>query len=384
MSECGVLFDLDIKGAPQGPLQNKTFVVKDFFDVEGFVTGCGNPDWRSTHAAAGSTAISVKRLLDAGAHLIGKACTDELACSLDGINPHYGTPLNTQLPDRIPGGSSSGSASAVAAGFSDFGIGTDTVGSVRVPASYCGIFGMRPTHGVIDSKGVVPLGESFDTVGWLARDASLLSDVGTVLLGHLKRNKITSACVARNLFNAIPVEIGQHLLWACESVLERVGTASEVEISDNVSNACSAIFSTIRSCEAGRNFGHWIETEHPHVSPPVMLRVTEGRVISSEEEAMMRKLKAEMEKYFEDLIEHNGVILLPTAWEMPPLKTSTKEELARNRANNIRLTALSPVTGLPQVSIPVEISPGVKLGLGIMAGRNCDLDLLELVQTAPL
>ena len=171
-----------LEGRPHGPLSGLDFVVKDVFDVAGFGTGAGNPEYLADHPPAAVTAPAVTKLVDAGARLVGKAITDEFTWSLAGTNPHYGTPRNPRGPERFPGGSSSGSAVAVAAGLVPFALGTDTAGSVRVPASYCGIYGIRPTHGRVDNRGVVPLAPTYDTVGWFARDGELLRAVGAVLL----------------------------------------------------------------------------------------------------------------------------------------------------------------------------------------------------------
>jgi amidase len=178
----GIIDRLDIAPSAAGQLSGLNFAVKDMFDLEGRTCSFGTPDWKRTHAPATRNASSVQALLDAGAHLKYNACADELACSLDGINVHYGTPLNAQAPDRIPGGSSSGSASLVSRSEVDFALGTDTAGSVRVPASYCGIFGYRPSHDYISTEGVCPLGVSFDTVGVFARSAEMLERVALVLL----------------------------------------------------------------------------------------------------------------------------------------------------------------------------------------------------------
>lgn len=380
MSECGVIRDLDIAGAPSGILSGTTFVVKDFFDVEGFVTGAGSPDWQKTHEPAVSTAPVVSTLLNAGARLKGKSCSDELAFSLDGINPYFGTPLNPQLPDRIPGGSSSGSASSVSCGFVDFAVGTDTAGSIRVPASYCGIYGFRPTYGAVNIEGAIPLGQSFDTVGWFARSPELLYTIGQVLLPSNSSGGITAASVVRNMFNLIPADIGQHLLWASDSVFEHVKRLPDLEISGYTLDACASIFGVIRSCEAWRNFGPWIEEHHPDVSPTVVARLIEGQTISADEEQMARRIKKELEEYFDSLIATHGVLLIPTTWAMPPLRNAGADELLDNRKKNLRLTALAVASGLPQVSIPIEVAPGVKLGLSIIAGRNQDLDLLSLVR----
>lgn len=174
--------ELEVPGSGRGPLQGLSFTVKDVFAVAGHRSSAGNPDWLRTHEPAADHAPAVRRLLEAGADLRGAAHTDELMYSLGGENYHYGTPVNPHGQDRIPGGSSSGSAVAVAAGSVDFALGTDTGGSVRVPSSYCGVFGFRPTHGAVPLEGVIPLAPGFDTVGWIAGSAELLFKVGRVLL----------------------------------------------------------------------------------------------------------------------------------------------------------------------------------------------------------
>src|SRR5690348_8885866 len=173
-----------LTGAPTGPLKEIRFASKDIFDIAGHVTGCGNPDWLASHGPATATAPTVAKLLAAGAELVGKTITDELAYSLNGQNFHYGTPINANAPGRIPCGSSSGSASAVAGKVVDTALGSDTGGSVRVPAAVCGIYGIRTSHGRVSLEGVMPLAASFDTAGWFARDAALMERVGAVLLGE--------------------------------------------------------------------------------------------------------------------------------------------------------------------------------------------------------
>ena len=151
------------------------------FHIAGYRTGFGNPDWIRTHNEEIATATVIDTLLDAGADMLGRTLTDELAYSLSGENFHYGTPINSAAPDRIPGGSSNGSAAAVAGRVVDFALGTDCGGSVRLPASYCGIMGLRPTHNRITTKGVIPFAPSFDVVGWFASDAKICEQIGTVL-----------------------------------------------------------------------------------------------------------------------------------------------------------------------------------------------------------
>src|SRR5688500_36916 len=172
----------ELEGAADGPLAGLTFGAKDIYDVAGRKTGFGSPEWLATHDEASATAPAIQLLLDAGARMVGRTQTDELTYSLNGENAHYGTPSNVNAPGRIPGGSSSGSAAAVAAALVDFALGSDTGGSVRAPASFCGIYGMRPTHGRVSLEHACPLASSFDTAGWFARDPAVLARVGRVLL----------------------------------------------------------------------------------------------------------------------------------------------------------------------------------------------------------
>src|SRR5256885_2684296 len=173
-----------LAGRAGGPLSGLTFAAKDLFDVAGHPTGGGNPDWARQNPVPTRHAWAVQRLLDAGATLIGKTITDEVSLGILGENPFDGTPLNPTAPDRVPGGSSSGSASAVAQGLCDTALGTDSGGSVRVPASFCGLYGIRPTHGRLDLSGMLIQAPSSDTIGWFARDARMFARVSEVMLGE--------------------------------------------------------------------------------------------------------------------------------------------------------------------------------------------------------
>src|SRR5499433_1496859 len=171
-----------IAGAPGGPLAGLTFAAKDLFDVAGYPTGGGNPDWARSNPVPTRHAWAVQKLLDSGATLIGKTITDEVSLGIVGENAFYGTPVNPRAPGRVPGGSSSGSAAAVAASLCDTALGTDTGGSVRVPASFCGLYGIRPTHGRLPVSGMMAQAPSSDTTGWFARDAATFAKVSSVML----------------------------------------------------------------------------------------------------------------------------------------------------------------------------------------------------------
>lgn len=382
----GIIADLDVRSKETGALSGKTFVVKDMFDVAGHVTGGGSPAWQSSHSQAETTASSVQKVLDEGAHLTGIAQMDELALSLDGINPYFGTPENVQLPERIPGGSSSGSAAAVAAGLVDFGIGTDTAGSVRVPASYCGIFGFRPTHGAVPIDGVLPLGPSFDTVGWLTRDAAMLETVGTVLLsGGSAADKgqsesLNSICVLQSHFEMSDSTISIALLTMVLRFVSLFANGYHERIDERLVNIWTSLFTLIRAAEAWRHYGDWIEDSHPRLSETTRERLTAGRNVLPRDEELARLLMRESIDYLERLIEERGILCLPTTYGLPPPVTSSDDELLVNRNNNIRLTILSTLSGLPQVTVPVVLPSQIRIGLSFIGPRNSDLQLLSLAK----
>ena len=172
----------------------------------------GNPDWPKYYPVPTRHSWAVERLLDAGATLIGKTITDEVSLGIVGENAFYGTPVNVRAPGRVPGGSSSGSAAAVAAGICDTAIGTDTGGSVRVPSSFCGLYGIRPTHGRIDVTGMLPQAPSSDTTGWFARDAATFARVSSVMLGEAIPSALPSRLiVAADAFAFADTEVAEAL-----------------------------------------------------------------------------------------------------------------------------------------------------------------------------
>src|ERR1700741_2942271 len=218
-----------IEGRPGGTLSGLTFAAKDLFDVAGHPTGGGNPDWARSNPVPTRHAWAVQRLLDAGATLIGKTITDEVSLGIVGENAFYGTPVNPRAPGRVPGGSSSGSAAAVAAGLCDTALGTDTGGSVRVPASFCGLYGIRPTHGRIDVSGMMPQAPSSDTTGWLARDADTFARVSAVMLGEpIPAELPRRLLVAADPFAFAAPETAVALQPLVERLTRLVGVAEEV------------------------------------------------------------------------------------------------------------------------------------------------------------
>src|SRR5213083_2559425 len=320
----------DLSPTSSGPLDGLRFAVKDTIDVARFKTGCGNPTWRDSHPAAVVHAVCVEQLLLAGAHCVGKTICDELAFSLLGENYFYGTPLNAHAPDRVPGGSSSGSPSAVACGLVDFAWGTDTGGSTRVPASNCGIWGFRPSHGFVSVAGVNPLAPSFDTVGVLARSADVLAKVGLVLLSGapLSESKPAKIYLIREAFALADADVQEALSEPMRRLRETFGGAvRESSLQELVADHAGHNFATwadtfcvIQWAEIESCLGAWIANAKPEFGPEIaasfqLMNQLDRRRVA---EAMQRR-----EKYFRRLHEFLGpadLLCMPTTPTLAPRK----------------------------------------------------------------
>jgi amidase len=376
---CGHAGRVRIEGRKGGPLAGLTFAVKDLIDVEGIRTGGGNPDWLKDQAPAAKHAFAVARALDGGATFVGKTVTDELAFSLTGVNVHYGTPINPRARDRTPGGSSSGSASAVAAGVVDFALGTDTGGSVRIPSSYCGLYGIRPTHDRIPLEGVVRFAPSFDTVGWLARDAAMLERVGRVLLpGFSEPRAAAKVLRADDAFARADAETRAR----CEAVLERVarlaGASGRVTVCSTRLEEWMQMFRTLRSVEVWGNKGPWIERARPTFGPEIARNFAAAQRTSEAAAMKARPARAEVAAHLEALLREDVVLALPTAPGPPPLREAPDEQLKEIRDRTQAITCIAGLGGLPQLNIPAGDVGGAPVGLSLIGARGRDEQLIRL------
>ena len=371
---------ITIDGAPAGPLRGLTFAVKDVFHIAGHRTGFGHPDWLATHPPAEETSAAVQRLLDAGARMVGKTLTDELAYSLTGENVHYGTPVNPRDPMRVPGGSSNGSVVAVAGGLADTAIGTDCGGSVRLPASYCGIFGFRPTHGRVSLEGVIPFGPSFDTVGWFARDAGTLERMGQVLLeGDAATALARRLLLARDAFALVEEPVREALGPAIKAVEAEVYTASSLTVCSDGLESWLEVFRHVQAAEIWANHGAWIEAHRPTFGPGIRERLAWAATVNDAAVKAHRKRHREISQWLDGLLGEGDVLCLPTSPRVAPLKdtqTDTKEVTYRNQA--LCLLCIAGLGGLPQVSLPLASLDGLPLGLSLIGRRGSDESLLAL------
>lgn len=376
--------DVNMAGAGDGPLRGVTFAAKDIYDIAGHVTGCGNPDWARSHNAATQTSPAVQRMLDAGAYLVGKTITDELAYSLNGQNHHYGTPSNVNAPGRIPGGSSSGSASAVAGGLVDTALGSDTGGSIRTPGSYCGLYGLRPTHGRIPLDNVMPLAPSFDTCGWFARDAELLRRVGEVLFEEQAETAPAPArlLLAEDAFALAEEPVRKAMEPWVQKLEARLSPAEAVVIGEPGGGLAEWMwrFRKIQAHEIWQIHGDWIEERKPRFGPEIKERFDWARSVTNEDAAEASAARRAFTDRLEATIPADGLLCLPTTPGIAPLVTASTESLLEHRGRVLSLNSIAGLSGLPQITLPLGTVSGCPVGLSLIASRNADLSLLAFAE----
>jgi amidase len=364
-------------GIEGGPLFGLTFAAKDIFDVAGHVTGGGNPDWKATHPAAEKNAWIVQTLVDAGATMVGKTHTDELTRGILGENAHYGTPINTKARDRVPGGSSSGSAAAVAGGLVDFALGSDTGGSVRIPASFCGLYGLRSTHGRIPLEGILMQAPSYDTIGWFTRDAATYARVAEVVFkASIPDSAPSRIVIAQDAFEEADPEVSAVLLPLAEKVAALAGSSTTLRLSPKGLTEWASQQNVLQSEEAWDSVKDWIDEVNPRFSFWVSQRynlainLTDAQL--SEAAILRDSVRARMDEVFAD----GGFVCLPTAVVPAPLRglpTSGKVEVQGRLS---RLTCIGGTTGRPQLSMPLGEVNGLPVGLSIMGNHGSDEELI--------
>jgi amidase len=371
---------VEIEGADQGPLAGVPFAVKDIIDVRGVITGRGNPDWLASQAPATANAPAVDALLAAGAKLVGKTITEELAFSVIGANPYYGTPKNVAAPGRVPGGSSSGSAAAVGGGLVPLALGSDTGGSVRVPASYNRIYGMRPSHGRISLEGVMPLAPSFDTVGWFAQDPQLFASAGRVLLDDAAGgDRPARVLLATDAFARLEPGVEAALRPAIEHVEAWLGDAEPVIVSAAGLDAWYDVFRVLQGAEAWAAHGEWIEQARPRLGPMLQERLRFIRTITKDQVAAAAAARQTIRERLDSLLDDDAVLILPSAAGVAPPIDALMAEHEAVRARVIGITCIASLAGLPEVSLPLARLPAGPVGLSLIAPRGRDSLLLDLI-----
>ncbi|XAH22896.1 amidase [Xylophilus sp. GW821-FHT01B05] len=383
-AHCFVPYPAPPGGTPHaaaGPLSGLCFAIKDIYDVAGYPTGCGNPHVLALSGIKPASAPVVDSLLAAGAAFVGKVVTDELAFSMNGKNAHFGAPRNGAAPDRITGGSSSGSASAVSNGLADFAIGSDTGGSVRAPASHCGLIGLRPTHERISLAGCMPLSPGFDTCGWFARDIATFARVGQVLLGEdsaplpLRPRWLVAADVLGLLDPAV-----QALFSATLDRLALVlGTPTPVQATGGIAfDTLYWAFRHLQGVQAWQSQGATIERYGLQLGPGVADRFAWARDVAPTNIATHSAVQRDLRQRLHTLLGEDGVLLLPSMPQVAPLLAESEASLDDYRNRAIRMLCLAGLSGCPQLSLPLMSIDGVPLGFSLIGPPGSDQSLIAL------
>lgn len=371
----------EVAGASSGPLAGLTFAAKDLFDVAGYPTGGGSPALLALSGVRTRTAPAPQALLDAGARFVGKTHTDEFAFSLNGRNAHFGTPRNGAAPDRIPGGSSSGSASAVSNGLCDTALGTDTGGSVRAPASHCGLFGLRPSHGRVSLEGCLDLAPSFDTCGFFARTAETFGRVADVLLGPdaAPLPERPRLLLAADGFAMLGTEVRAVLAPVVQHVEALLGQAEMVEAAGPGGfDPLYWAFRNLQGVEAWRTDGPVIERHGMPLGPGVAERFAYASRLTDAQAEEARTCRRDFQARFGRLLGSDAVMLLPTMPDVAPLLSEGEDALDSYRNAALNLLCLAGLSSCPQVTMPLASRLGAPLGVSLVGPAGSDLALVRL------
>ncbi len=367
-----------VTGAGDGPLVGETVAVKDLFDLAGFAVGAGVPAFLAESPRRVANASAVTALLAAGAAVQGIAQTDEFAYSVAGMNSHYGTPPNAVVSGAIPGGSSSGPATAVASGQVSIGLGTDTGGSIRVPASYQGLWGLRTTHDAVGRDGLLGLAPTFDTVGWLARDAATLRAAASASLGTSGRSSVKAGFAVAPALVALATPGVKDAFAAMLARLAEAGLTDDlVEVTLPDIDDLLEIFRTVQSAEAWAIHGEWIAAHPDALGDDIAARFAFGATVDPETESFAR-LALELARERIESIVGDRVLLLPSASSIAPSTTADAETIEQVRQSTLRLSCVAGIAGRPALSVPALTVDGSPVGLCLVGAPHTDIALIAL------
>lgn len=374
--------DVPVRHAATGPLSGLYFGVKDLFDIAGYPTGGGNPLLLAMSGIKAQTAPTVQTLLDAGAALAGKTVTDELAFSMNGNNAHFGAPINGNAPERITGGSSSGSASAVSSRLCDFALGTDTGGSVRAPASHCGLYGIRPTHGRVSLESALALCHSFDTCGWFARDAHTFARVADVLMAP-----DTTPLPARprllmpsDVWGLVDSAVRPAWDGALQQITQLLGSAQDCQVVLDSFDAMYWSFRYIQGREAWMTDGAFISRYAPVLGPGVKERFDWSSKVTDAQMQEAEQFRARFRQHLADVLGSDGVLVMPSMPDIAPLRTADEASLEAYRNQAVQMLCLAGLAGFPQISLPLASRNGAPLGISLLGPAGTDRSLIAIAQ----
>lgn len=368
-----------LHGSSSGPLSDLVFAVKDVFMVKGSTFGNGHPDWLRTHEPDKYTASSIITLLDHGADLVGKTVCDELCFSISGENWNYGSPLNPHDVRRFTGGSSSGSAAATAGGFIDFSTGSDCLGSVRVPAAYNGLFGMRPTYKRVKNDGEAPYCESMDVLGYVASSPEVFSRVSNVLLGpDAIETTLDNLYIPLDCFEGLDEQVIKAMNSVISTLSTMVKTTTEFNVAEEGLEKWMDTFRIIQGYEVWESYGGWIHQVRPKLSRGPKERLAWASTIARHQYLTEVEHRRRTIEQFQQRFPFNGVMILPTTSSVAPLRTESLERINAHRAKSTQLLCVSPLTNTPQITLPLLEIDGVPFGVTLISREGTDSALVEL------
>lgn len=361
--------------AQKGALKGYQFAVKDVFDIKGFRIQAGNPQYFDQASIADMTASAVIALQDAGAKLVGKTHTDELGGSLFGVNEHYGAPLNSYSPECVPGGSSSGSAAAVAANLVDFALGGDTSGSVRAPASFCGIYGFRPTFGKISTTGVLPISNHLDTVGIFAQHPEVISQVLAVY-GMKEQSEFTRFRIIPSLVNYLHSSLNIIFLKQIQAIQSLTSSTMPLIIDEDKLTQWSTVIRTIAMYSLWQVHKEWILKSNPTFGELINERLKIAKTVPYDDYKLALQNQKEIRKFMDDSLEPGDIIVFPTVHDIPPLLSCSVTQFKDFALKASRHTCIAALTGFPEITIPLRnIKEKCSLGMSFLGRANNDYSL---------
>lgn len=392
--------------AAKQTLAGLTFAINDIFELEDYVTGFGNPDWARTHEAAEKTAVTVTALLKNGAVCVGKTVMGELGFGVSGENIHYGTPINPEMPAHVPGGSSSGSAVAVAAGLVDFALGTDTIGCIRIPAAFCGLLSYRPSHGAVSTIGILPNSQSLDTVGWLARDPSILLRVGHTLLklNTVEPRRARRLIFADDLFqlSKVPkqkaevvinkaienlsgyqpqqhINFGQHISLNVPSLKGFLDQSTNMQNGISNLKALSSAMVSLQRHEFKTNHEDWVKSVEPKLALDVSDNLLTAINTTHENIKALYDIRKELRACMQILLKDDGILVIPTVADPPSKLNSKKRDTVESHNRALILSSIASMSGCCQVTIPLGKNDGCPISVSFITFHGGDKFLLDTV-----
>lgn len=367
-----------LEGTQSGPLANYVFAVKDVFKILGSTYSNGHPKWLETHEPDDFTSSFIHKILNAGADLVGKTVCDELCYSISGENWHYGSPVNPHDSRRLTGGSSGGTGAAVAGGLVDFAFGSDCLGSVRVPASYNGLLGIRPTYNRIPNDGEAPYCESMDVLGYVAKEPEIFKEVTNVLMDtDHSAVSYSKLLLIENIFSEIDKQTKEHLQPALDFLENEIGTVKSIQLDQGTLEKWMRTFQVVQGYEVWESYGGWVNKYNPTLPPGQKQRLKAASKITLAEYYEALAEKESIEQFIEELVPPDTLLCLPTAATIAPLKSAGLESISLNRKRSSALLCISPLSGTPQVTLPLVNMESMPLGISLIGAKGTDQQLVE-------